>query len=71
MDVGRNVITPSSQQLSLDDYHTDNNPHDDKNNVTGLMVDSSFVKITENKMNSNLSPVGDKNEDLQARSCPR
>jgi hypothetical protein len=48
----------------LDD-NTDNNLHDDKNDGTGLMVDSSFVKITKNKRNSNLSLVGDKNKELQ------
>jgi hypothetical protein len=57
MDAGHNAITPSSQQLSLDDYNTDNNPHDNKNGVTGLMVDSSFVIITKNKRNSNIQTL--------------
>jgi hypothetical protein len=40
MDVGCNDITPSSQRFSWDDLNTDNNRHDDENNVTDLMVDN-------------------------------
>jgi hypothetical protein len=40
MDVGRNDFTPRSQRFSWDDLNTDDNCHDDENDVTNLMVDN-------------------------------